>query len=308
MGRYVIRRLLQMIPVFFGVTFIMYFLMFALGDPIKNLGAGKQKNPAYEAFLTEQFNLDDPFIVQYLKYLGGIFTGDFGSTFVGQARVGDLRRAVAGHPEAGPDRLRHRDRAGHRASASSRPGARAASSTRRRWPAPWSSSRSRCSCSASSCSTSSASSSGWFPPAGIADGWPTSYILPAFVLAPLSLAFVLRLTRYKLLETFGADFMRTAKAKGLPDRTIMRKYGLRNSLIPVVTFLGADLGALLGGAVITEGIFNLPGIGQQLYASIRLQETAVVVGFVTIIVIVFLLMSLLVDVLYAFLDPRIRYE
>ena len=128
------------------------------------------------------------------------------------------------------------------------------------------------------------------------------------MLASVSLAFVLRLTRYKLLETFGADFMRTAKAKGLPERTIMGKYALRNSLIPVVTFLGADLGALLGGAVVTEGIFNLPGIGQQLYQSIRLQETAVVVGFTTIIVLVFLLMSLLVDILYAYLDPRIRYE
>jgi peptide/nickel transport system permease protein/oligopeptide transport system permease protein len=116
------------------------------------------------------------------------------------------------------------------------------------------------------------------------------------------------LTRYKLIETSGADFMRTAKAKGLPDRLITRRYSLRNSLIPVVTYLGMDLGALFGGAVVTEGIFNLPGIGQQLYASIRLQETAVVVGFVTIIVIVFLLMSLLVDVLYAYLDPRIRYE
>ncbi len=102
--------------------------------------------------------------------------------------------------------------------------------------------------------------------------------------------------------------MRTAKAKGLPHGTVTRKYALRNSLIPVVTFLGTDLGALLAGAVVTEGIFNLPGIGQQLYTSIRLQETAVVVGFVTIIVIVFLIMSLVVDILYAYLDPRIRYE
>ena len=149
---------------------------------------------------------------------------------------------------------------------------------------------------------------GWFPPAGIAAGWPTSYILPAFVLAALSLAYVLRLTRGKLLETFNADFMRTAKAKGLPQNTITRRYALRNSLIPVVTFLGADLGALMGGAVVTEGIFNIPGIGQQLYSSIKLQETPVVVGFVTIIVIVYLLASLIVDILYAYLDPRIRYE
>ncbi len=115
MGRYVIRRLLQMIPVFFGVTFVMYFLMFALGDPLENLSAGKQRNPAYEAFLTEQFNLDDPFIVQYLKYIRGIFTGDFGSTFAGKA-VSEIfleRLPVTLH--AGPDRLRHRDRPGHRA-------------------------------------------------------------------------------------------------------------------------------------------------------------------------------------------------
>jgi oligopeptide transport system permease protein len=281
--------------------------MLQLGDPIANLAAGKQKNPAYEAFLTQEFNLDDPFIVQYLKYLQGIFTGDFGSTFFGkpvtelfvewwpvtlklgltafaiEIVLGIALGIIAARRKGGV--LDQSFLAGTLVVISIPIfvigfvvqyvfGVKL----------------------------------GWFPPAGIADGWPTSYILPAFVLASVSLAFVLRLTRYKLLETFGADFMRTAKAKGLPERTIMGKYALRNSLIPVVTFLGADLGALLGGAVVTEGIFNLPGIGQQLYQSIRLQETAVVVGFVTIIVLVFLLMSLLVDILYAYLDPRIRYE
>lgn len=307
MGRYVVRRLLQMIPVFFGVTFIMYFLMFSLGDPIKNLGAGKQKNPAYEAFLIERFNLDDPFIVQYLKYIGGIFTGDFGSTFAGkevseifserwpvtltlgvtafaiEVVIGIGAGIIAGRRKGG---LFDRFSLASTLVVISIPvfvlgfvvqyvfGVKL----------------------------------GLFPPAGIAEGWPTSYIMPATVLAALSLAYVLRLTRYKLIETYGADFIRTARAKGLPDRTIMRKYGLRNSLIPVVTFLGADLGALIGGAVITEGIFNIPGVGQQLYQSIRLQESAVVVGMTTIIVIIFLIMSLLVDVLYAVLDPRIRYE
>ncbi len=307
MGRYVARRLLQMVPVFFGVTFIMYFLMFALGDPIENLGAGKQKNPAYEAFLIDQFNLDDPFLVQYVKYLQGIFTGDFGSTFAGKTvseifverwpvtlKLGLTAFAIEIVIGIGVGILAARRKGGivDRISLVSTlvvisipvfvlgfvvqyvVGVKL----------------------------------GLVPPAGIQRGWPVSYLLPATVLAALSLAYVLRLTRYKLLETYGADFMRTARAKGLPDRTILRKYGLRNSLIPVVTFLGADLGALLGGAVVTEGIFNLPGIGNQLYTSIRLQETSVVVGFVTIIVLVFLFMSLLVDVLYGLLDPRIRYE
>ncbi|MGV1003563.1 MAG: ABC transporter permease [Candidatus Nanopelagicales bacterium] len=307
MGRYVIRRLLQMIPVFFGVTFVMYFLMFALGDPIANLAAGKQKNPAYEAYLTAQFNLNDPFIVQYLKYLRNIFTGDFGSTFAGQpvsqiflnrwpvtlklaltafvieAVLGVIIGVVAARRKGGWfDNL-------------------------------------------SLASTLVVISIpvfvlgfvvqyivgvklGLVPPSGISKGWPVSYLMPASVLAALSLAYVLRLTRSELLETFGTDFMRTARAKGLPSGQILRRHGLRNSLIPVVTFLGADLGSLLGGAVVTEGIFNLPGIGNQLYISIRMQEAAVVVGIVTIIVIVFLLMSLVVDVLYALLDPRIRYE
>jgi peptide/nickel transport system permease protein/oligopeptide transport system permease protein len=307
MGRYVIRRLLQMIPVFLGVTFIMYFLMFSLGDPLANLGAGKQKNPAYEAFLAEQFNLNDPFIVQYLKYLGGIFTGDFGATFSG-------RPVVELFVERWPVTLKLGLTAfvieiilgiGIGIFAARRKGGIV----------------DRLSLAGTLVVISIpvfvlgfvaqyifGVKLGWFPPAGIAQGWPQSYIMPAGVLAAMSLAYVLRLTRYKLLETAGADYMRTAKAKGLTQGRILRRYSLRNSLIPVVTFLGADLGALFGGAVVTEGIFNLPGVGQQLYASIRLQETAVVVGFVTIIVLIFLLMSLLVDVLYALLDPRIRYE
>lgn len=307
MGRYVIRRLLQMIPVFFGVTFAMYFLMFALGDPIENLGAGKQKNPAYEAFLIEEFNLDDPFIVQYLKYLQGILTGDFGSTFTGKPvseifverwpvtlQLGLTAFVIEIVLGIGIGILAARRKGGlvDRVSLASTLVVISIPVFVLGFVVQY----------------TFGVKLGWFPPAGIQAGWPTSYILPASVLAALSLAYVLRLTRYKLLETYGADFMRTARAKGLPERTILRKYGLRNSLIPVVTFLGADLGALLAGAVVTEGIFNLPGIGNQLYTSIRLQETAVVVGFVTIIVLIFLLMSLLVDLLYAFLDPRIRYE
>ncbi len=307
MGRYVIRRLLQMIPVFFGVTFIMYFLMFSLGDPIRNLGAGKQKNPAYEAFLIERFNLDDPFIVQYLKYIGGIFTGDFGSTFAGKAvseifaerwpvtlTLGLTAFAIEIVLGIGAGIIAARKKGGifDRFSLASTLVVISIPVFVLGFVVQY----------------TFGVYLGVLPPAGIAAGWPKSYILPGFVLAALSLAYVLRLTRYKLIETYGADFIRTARAKGLPDRTIMRKYGLRNSLIPVVTFLGADLGALIGGAVITEGIFNIPGIGQQLYQSIRLQEASVVVGMTTIIVIIFLVMSLVVDVLYAVLDPRIRYE
>lgn len=307
MGRYVVRRLLQLIPVFFGATFLMYYLMFSLGNPLQNLSAGKARNPAYEAYLTQQFNLDDPFIVQYLKYIAGVFRGDFGTTFAGKpvseifverfpvtltlgltAFVIEIVLGISLGIIAARQKGRWTDKTFLALTlvVISIPvfvlgfvaqyifGVKL----------------------------------GWFPPAGISDGWPISYLMPAFVLAGLSLAYVLRLTRSKLLETFNADFMRTARAKGLPQRTVTRRYALRNSLIPVVTYLGTDLGALLAGAVVTETIFNIPGIGQQLATSIRLQETPVVVGFVTIIVIIFNLSNLLVDILYAYLDPRIRYE
>jgi oligopeptide transport system permease protein len=105
-----------------------------------------------------------------------------------------------------------------------------------------------------------------------------------------------------------ADYVRTARAKGMPERRVVGVHALRNSLIPVVTFLGVDLGSLLSGAIVTEGIFNLPGIGQATFSAIQTQEYATVVGIVTALVLIFILANLLVDVLYAVLDPRIRYR
>ncbi len=102
--------------------------------------------------------------------------------------------------------------------------------------------------------------------------------------------------------------MRTAKAKGLTPRTVVVRHTLRNSLIPVVTFIGADIGALMGGAIVTEGIFNIPGLGRAVFDAIRSQEGAVVVGIVTLLVFFFIFFNLVVDVLYAVLDPRIRYD
>ena len=128
------------------------------------------------------------------------------------------------------------------------------------------------------------------------------------MLGATSLAYVARLTRTALVENMRADYVRTATAKGLPRRRVVGKHALRNSLIPVVTYLGIDLGALMGGAIITEGIFNVPGIGTEVFRAVRQQEGAVVVGIVTFLVIVFMVSTLIVDILYAWLDPRIRYD
>jgi oligopeptide transport system permease protein len=147
----------------------------------------------------------------------------------------------------------------------------------------------------------------WFLVVGIREGW-RSYLLPAMVLGSLSLCYVARLTRASLVEALRSDYVRTARAKGLPERRVVGVHALRNSLIPVVTFLGVDLGSLMAGAIVIEGIFNLPGIGQATFTAVHTQEYPTVVGIVTALVLVFILANLVVDLLYAVLDPRIRYR
>jgi peptide/nickel transport system permease protein/oligopeptide transport system permease protein len=135
-----------------------------------------------------------------------------------------------------------------------------------------------------------------------------SLVLPAFVLASLSLAAIARLTRTSLIENLRSDYVRTARAKGLTTRRVVGIHTLRNSLIPVVTYIGIDIGFLLGGSLVTEGIFNVPGVGQLVFLAIQANDTPVIIGVVTILTVIFLISNLVVDILYAALDPRIRYE
>ena len=144
---------------------------------------------------------------------------------------------------------------------------------------------------------------------GYTDEYPwLSLVLPGVVLGSFSLAAIARLTRTSLIENLRSDYVRTARAKGLPQSRVVGVHTLRNSLIPVVTYIGIDIGILLGGALVTEGIFNIPGVGQLVFLAIQANDTPVILGVVTILVIVFLVSNLLVDILYAALDPRIRYE
>ena len=128
------------------------------------------------------------------------------------------------------------------------------------------------------------------------------------MLGAISLAYVARLTRTNLVENLRADYVRTAVAKGLGRPRTIGVHTLRNSLIPVVTFVGADFGGLLGGAIITERIFNIRGVGGYIFQSIHSRDGVAVVGAVTVLVIVFLIMNLIVDLLYGVLDPRISHD
>jgi ABC-type dipeptide/oligopeptide/nickel transport system permease component len=136
--------------------------------------------------------------------------------------------------------------------------------------------------------------------------WYTEVLLPAITLAIVDAAFVARLMRGSMLEVLRMDYIRTARAKGLGERTVILKHAFRNSIIPVVTYIGIGIGALLGGAIITETLFQYNGVGFLLYNSIRQNNNPVIMAIVTFAVLVYVLLSMIVDILYAYLDPRIR--
>jgi oligopeptide transport system permease protein len=308
MGRYVLRRLLQLIPVFFGTTFLIYYLVWAVpGDPFAGKCGERPCPQSYVTFMTEKFNLDQPVIVQYFTYMKSLLSGDFGETYGGR-QISELIAAaypntiklalVALTIEAvigliagvltGLNRNGFMD-------------------------------------NLVLVSTLFLIALPIFVLGFLLQKWlgvdlgivkPTvsnppslnELILPGFVLGSASMAYVARLARTSIAENSKSDYVRTATAKGLPRKRVVGVHLLRNSLIPVVTYLGTDLGALMGGAIVTEGIFNINGIGREVYRAIVTKEGATVVSIVVILVLIYLLANLLVDLLYAALDPRIRYE
>ncbi|MGH3705363.1 MAG: ABC transporter permease [Agromyces sp.] len=307
MAGYILRRLLQAIPVLLGTTFLIYFMVFAMpGDPIVALFGDKTPPPQVIEALRERYHLDQPFIVQYFIFLGNIFKGDLGVSFSGQP-VSEILMATF------PVTLRLAAMAvffemvagitiglisGLRKGGIFDASALVVSLILISLPI-----------------FVLAFVMQWF--FGIYLGWfrttvgpgaPTQdLILPAIVLATISFAQIVRLTRASVIDTDGQDFVRTAASKGLSRGRIVPVHILRNSLIPVVTYLAVDFGTLMVGATVTEGIFNVPGVGRTLYQAIIRGEGPTVVSFVTIMVLIYLVVNLLVDLLYAVLDPRIRY-
>jgi len=148
---------------------------------------------------------------------------------------------------------------------------------------------------------------GWLPPGGVDNGI-LSLIMPAITLALASMATITRTTRSSMLEVIRQDYIRTARAKGVPHKTVIMKHALRNALIPTVTVSGIEMGALLGGALLTETIFSWPGIGRLTVDSIQSKNTPVVLGCLVVFAICFSIVNLIVDLLYAFIDPRIKAQ
>ena len=307
MIRYILFRLLQAIPVFFGTTLLIYFMVFALpGDPIIGLFGEKTPNPALLERVREQYHLDDPFFVQYFHYVAGIFQGDFGTSFSGQPVSDILVRTF-------PITLRLAVLAilielvfgilvglisGLRKGGIFDASALVVSLILISLPI---------FVIAFVAQYFLGIELELFRPT-VGQGAPIQdLILPAIVLASINFAVVVRLTRSSVIETAGLDFVRTAYGKGLSRNRVIPVHVLRNSLIPVVTSLGADFGILIVGATVTEGIFNVGGVGSTLYRAIITHQGPTVVSFVTVMVILYLIVNILIDLLYAVLDPRIRY-
>jgi oligopeptide transport system permease protein len=307
MVRYFGRRLVQAIPVFFGATLLIYFMVFALpGDPVLALGGDRGISDALAAQLRTKFNLDKPFLIQYFLFIKGIFAGNFGTTFSGRP-VGELIT------QAFPVTFKLAVMALAFEAIFGVVAGLVAGLRKGKW---FDASVLVVSLLVIAVPTFVIGfvmqyfvGVKWklLPVTVGADVNFQTLLMPAIVLGAVSFAYVLRLTRTSVAENLSADFVRTATAKGLPRSRVVTVHVLRNSLIPVVTFLGADLGGLMGGAIVTEGIFNINGVGGTLYHAIIQGNAPTVVSFTTILVIVYIVANLFVDLLYAALDPRIRY-
>ncbi len=308
MIRFVGRRALELVIVFVGVTFIIYAMVFTLpGDPIAALGGDRPLPEAVQDQLRAQYHLDEPVWLQYLRYVGGLFAGDLGTGFDGRP-VGDRMAArwpvtitlaltawfievVVGVVLGLVTGLRN----GGLVDRTVLVGTILATSI-------------PVFVLGVTAQLVFGLHLGWFPIAGTSEGWPSAYLLPAIVIALFGLASVTRLMRGSVVDTMRSDFVRTLTAKGMPRGNIVGVHVMRNSVAPVLTFLAIDLGYLLGGTVVIEAIFNLPGIGQLLFDAIKTHEGPTVVGVATALILIFLATSVIVDLINSLLDPRIRHE
>lgn len=318
MLQYISRRLLQFVPVFFGVTLLLFFITTVLpGDPVRLRTGERAMSPAVYAELREAYGLNDPWYIQYVNYIGKLTKGDLGtSIYTGRpvteilndtypytmklAFAAIIIEIIIGVAAGIVSALKQYSWADMLVTLSTSImvalpvfwlglllqyffGI---------WLKDWTN-------GAFYLPVSGASSS-QFPE------W-VHLILPAITLASVSTAYAARIMRSQLLEVIGQDYVRTAHAKGLSSRNVLWNHSIKNAMIPVVTFIGLDLGAMLSGAILTETVFNWPGVGFTIFRAISGRDYPVVFGGVILVLVVVLVINLLVDISYAFLDPRIRY-
>lgn len=336
MGSYIAKRLLSLVPVLLGITLLVFsFLHWIPGDPVTVL-LGERATPEQVAALRQQWGLDQPWYVQYPTFLAHLVQLDFGNSLISGIPILDeiktrwpatfelaiaamLVALVLGIPAGILAAVRKNSWLDHLTMSSSLVGVSLPVywlglllvylfAVNLRWLPP----SGRISVESGFAFTPI---TGFFVPDAILRGnlavlgdVLAHLILPAITLGTIPLAIVARITRSALLETLSQDYIRTARAKGLPEFWVIARHALKNALLPVITVIGLQFGTLLGGAILTETIFSWPGIGSWIYDGILTRDYPVVQGGVVFVSVAFVLINLLVDVSYALIDPRIQYR
>jgi peptide/nickel transport system permease protein len=314
--RYLARRLLLLVPVLAGVSVVIFMVLhLSPGDPVEIM-LGSQATHEDRTRLRAELGLDQPLHVQYVRWLGHVARGDLGRSLWMKRPVLDevLGRFQATLVLTGTALL---------LSSLAGVALGVASATRPN------SLLDRLSAVASLFGASMptfwlgivlmvvfALRLGWLPASGMYAAYGggdlrdllAHLVLPAVTLAAASVTIIARLTRATMLETLGQDYIRTARAKGVVERAVVLRHGLKNALIPIVTVIGVQAGYLLGGAVLTETVFAWPGVGTLMVQGILARDFPLVQGCVLVVALSFVLVNLAVDLLYAWFDPRIRYE
>lgn len=307
MWKYVAKRILYVIPVILGVTLIVYVIMsMAPGDPVLQL-VGEQATPEQIEAKRAELGLDKPVLVQYVNYIFKLVQGDFGISY--KSKQGVALEITSRFPTT----LKMSLTAVVIAVVIALPLGVIAAVKQNTWvdgvsmfisllgvsiPIFW---------LGLMLLLFFSLKLGWFPASGTNAGW-RSYVLPGFSLGFQSMATIARTTRSSMLETIRQDYIRTARSKGVPYGTVIRRHALRNALIPTVTVTGLQVGSLLAGSVLTETVFGMPGLGRFMISSISGRDTPAVLGCIIVFTVTFSLVNLLVDLLYGFIDPRIRSQ
>ncbi len=311
MGKYILRRLVMMIPVLLGVTFIVFFIMsLTPGDPAAII-LGDQASAEALAMKRAELGLNDPLLVRYATYMGNLLQGDLGTSYKNQISVaqqvwdkfpntallaiaGILVALVIGIPIGILSAKKQYTFMDTSSMIFSLIGVS--------MPNFW---------LGLLLSLLFALKLGWLPSQGMGSGFiplMRSLVLPALTLGTGAAATVVRMTRSSMLEVIRQDYISTARAKGITEKQVTNKHMLKNALIPIVTAVGLQFGHLLGGAMLTETIFSWPGLGRLMVDSITSKDIPMVLGAVIFMATMFSFVNLLVDILYAFLDPRIKSQ
>lgn len=315
MLRYIANRLLGLIPVLIGVSLLVFLSVWVIPGDVVDVMMGDEMAQSAAAIerLRAQMNLDEPIHIRYLTWIGNVLQGDLGVSLISGEPVLDqiLRRApvnfqlmlmamffiiVIGIPLgtlAAYKQFTWIDN-------TIRIGAIFGYVIPNFWLA----------------TIAVLIVSLYFPRSGVLHYVPFSedpianirgLLLPGLVLSLTTVTYITRLTRATVLDALRQDYVRTARAKGLSERIVLTVHVISNSMIPVVTVLGIQVGVLIGGLVLTEEIFMLPGIGRMILLSIESRDFMVLAGSILFVAVIFVLVNLIIDILYAFLDPRIRY-